>query len=376
MSLCAGPDTHLWCRYLPSQAEFFEGKDIESVAGANFTSYFVGGANKKLYSVGRGDYGDLGVTLKQPEVGFSVSTPLRVPLEYDVQNQGNISEPTQNCIVEATINEDEQPEIEQVAAGDRHVIVITKQRDVYSWGFGENGQCGQNKRDSSDQDDDITLPQKMIFTEKKATHRVICASGGAQHSAFAFVINPRSQLSRNANSEEESDDESEAEVADSSDTAKDSTGGATEGWGWGGMFKKSEEGSWKCGVCMVTNSPSALKCPACETVKPGSEGKAADTTSSAAAPAAGGIGAGGFSFGSAAAPAPATSATTTTTTGFNFAARKKDDTTTPASGGFTFGVPSSTTASAPSGFNFAAPTPAPAKSSPPNTKSVPANFPL
>ncbi len=169
------------------QAEFFEGKGIESVEGACHGSYFVGGTGKKLYSVGRGDYGGLGITLEQPETGFFVSTPHRVPLVYDVKTQGDISEPTQNCIVEGTINEDEQPEIEQVAAGSSTVIVITKQGDVYSWGFGESGACGQNKRDSSENDADITLPQKMNLTRKKVTFQVKYASGGAQHSAV--IIN-------------------------------------------------------------------------------------------------------------------------------------------------------------------------------------------
>jgi len=182
-------------RHQLTKVEFFEGKGIEKVEGANYASYFVGDANKKLYSVGRGDYGGLGITLDQPETEFCVSTPHRVPLVYDIDTQGDISEPTQNCIVEANIDEDEQPEIEQVAAGDSHVIVITKQGDVYSWGFGENGQCGQNKRDSSDKDADITLPQKMNLTMKKVTYKVMYASGGAQHSAFIINSTDSSEYS-------------------------------------------------------------------------------------------------------------------------------------------------------------------------------------
>ncbi|KAL7491490.1 hypothetical protein ACHAWT_000821 [Skeletonema menzelii] len=171
-----------------TKVQFFEGKDIEMVEGAYHASFFVGGAGKKLYTVGRGDYGGLGVTLERPEKGFFVTTPLRAPLVYDVKTQGNISDPTKNCIVEETIDEDEQPEIEQVAAGGSHVIVITKKGDVYSWGFGESGACGQDNANSSEHDADITLPQKMnLVTKKKVSYQIKYASGGAQHSAV--IIN-------------------------------------------------------------------------------------------------------------------------------------------------------------------------------------------
>lgn len=156
------------------------------VEGCYHGSFFVGGGGRKLYSAGRGDYGGLGISLEQPDSGFFLSTPARVPLVYDVKTQGNISEPTKNCIVEETIDEDEQPEIEQVASGSSasHVIVITKDGDVYSWGFGEMGACGQNKTDASDETADITLPQKMkLVTKKKVSYKIKYASCGAQHSA-------------------------------------------------------------------------------------------------------------------------------------------------------------------------------------------------
>ena len=151
------------------------------VEGGYHNSFFVGGAGKHLYSCGRGDYGQLGVTLETGDIGFFLSTPVRVPLVYDVKTQGNISKPTKNCIVEETIDEDEQPEIEQLASGSsaHHAIVITKNGDVYSWGYGENGQCGQNRINSSNPDADITLPQM----KKKISYQIKYASCGAQHSA-------------------------------------------------------------------------------------------------------------------------------------------------------------------------------------------------
>lgn len=157
------------------------------VEGGYHNSFFVGGAgNKQLYSAGRGDYGALGVSLETPATGMFLSIPHRVPLVYDVKSQGNISEPTKNCIVEDTIDEDEQPEIEQVAAGSNahHVFVVTKTGDVYSWGFGENGACGQNRTCDSEDDRDITLPKKMnLVMKKKISFQVKYVSGGAQHSA-------------------------------------------------------------------------------------------------------------------------------------------------------------------------------------------------
>ncbi|KAK1738151.1 RCC1 domain-containing protein [Skeletonema marinoi] len=169
-----------------TKVEFFEGKGIETVEGGYHGSYFVGGCGKKMYVCGRGDYGQLGIALEQSPIGYFVSTPVRVPLVYDVKTQGNISDPTKNCIVEETIDEDEQPEIEQVAAGSsaHHVIVITKQGDVYSWGFGESGQLGQNRENSSIEEADITLPQKMsLVTKKKVSYKIKYASSGGQHSA-------------------------------------------------------------------------------------------------------------------------------------------------------------------------------------------------
>ncbi|KAL7539617.1 hypothetical protein ACHAXR_009457, partial [Thalassiosira sp. AJA248-18] len=98
---------------------------------------------------------------------------------------------------------------------------------------------------------------------------------------------------------ESSDEESMsdgAEEGNERESAKEVEGKAD---GWGSMFKASEEGSWKCGVCLVANKPSSTTCAACETPKPGEEGKSADLASAAKPMASGSIGAGGFSFGGA-----------------------------------------------------------------------------
>jgi len=65
-------------------------------------------------------------------------------------------------------------------------------------------------------------------------------------------------------------------------------------------LKPPKEGSWKCDVCLVSNTPAAKKCLVCDAAKPGEEGKSSEKDSSPAKPAAlkGSFGVGGFTFGS------------------------------------------------------------------------------
>ena len=97
------------------------------------------------------------------------------------------------------------------------------------------------------------------------------------------------------------EDESGDESVDEHDSDKKITAIASDckAEGWGSTFKSSEEGSWKCGTCMVTNKPSATKCAACETPKPGEEGKPSEAVLTKPAVSGGSIGTSGFTFGSA-----------------------------------------------------------------------------
>ncbi|KAL7553465.1 hypothetical protein ACHAWF_016746 [Thalassiosira exigua] len=154
-------------------------------------------------------------------------------------------------------------------------------------------------------------------------------------------------------SDEESFVESNAEEESSQPEVAKEGGGKSEGWG--SMFKTSEEGSWKCTVCMVTNKKSDATCVACETPKPDMEGRSSE--GSAAKPAtAGSIGAGGFSFGGA--PSASKAEANIGAGGFTFAGfgtklavtdAEREVTRAAVSGGFSFGA-SSTVAPASSGI--------------------------
>ncbi|KAL7555318.1 hypothetical protein ACHAWF_018980 [Thalassiosira exigua] len=153
-----------------------EGKNIATVEGGEFFSCFVGASGRELYAAGGGDYGQLGITLAQPEVGYFEKTPCRVPLVYEPK--GPVAKPGENCIVAEDIVEADQPEIEQISCGSSHVLVLTKDGAAYSWGFGESGACGQGKEKA-----DIFRPKKLEAKVKGEPCQMRCISGGGQHSA-------------------------------------------------------------------------------------------------------------------------------------------------------------------------------------------------
>ena len=143
-------------------------------AGYHF-SCFVDKSGKELYTCGRGDYGQLGITLKEPDPGYFESTPCRIPLVYEPT--GTVEDPKVNSIKTENIVEADQPEIEQISCGSTHALVVTKEGDAYSWGFGTSGACGQG-----DDDDDVLLPKKLVLIAKKGSKRMNYVSGGGQHS--------------------------------------------------------------------------------------------------------------------------------------------------------------------------------------------------
>ena len=75
-----------------------------------------------------------------------------------------------------------------------------------------------------------------------------------------------------------------------------------DGAGWGSLFD-IEEGSWKCGSCMVWNKKDVKECVSCTVARPGSAiqdgtaSSAANVADSSETPAAGSIGPDGFTFG-------------------------------------------------------------------------------
>ncbi|XP_077179371.1 serine/threonine-protein kinase Nek9 isoform X2 [Paroedura picta] len=62
--------------------------------------------------------------------------------------------------------------VEQVSCGDNHVAVLTRNREVYTWGCGEYGRLGL------DSEDDHSLPQKVEIQKTSNIVSVQCGSDG------------------------------------------------------------------------------------------------------------------------------------------------------------------------------------------------------
>jgi alpha-tubulin suppressor-like RCC1 family protein len=150
-----------------------ENVPISQVAAGQFHSLALNFAGTQLYSWGRGEYSALGVTEANGKPPTFVATPRRVFFTDGV----------------------DPPVINSIAAGESHSMAITSKKDIYTWGFGEEGQTGQKGSR------DVVLPQKLVLTGPKsrvaevdektraAEVHVHQASGGSQHSVLLVTRN-------------------------------------------------------------------------------------------------------------------------------------------------------------------------------------------
>ncbi|XP_028677922.1 serine/threonine-protein kinase Nek9 [Erpetoichthys calabaricus] len=127
----------------PKRVERLQGKAIRQVAcGADFTACITDEGH--MYMFGSDYYGCIGV---DGELGEEVLEP--VLLEFFLSNP-----------------------VKQVSCGDNHVVVLTQDKEVYSWGYGEHGRLGL------DSEDDWSSPQKVNVPKSLSISSVHCGSDG------------------------------------------------------------------------------------------------------------------------------------------------------------------------------------------------------
>ncbi|XP_066551047.1 serine/threonine-protein kinase Nek9 isoform X2 [Amia ocellicauda] len=119
----------------PRRVERLQGKAIRQVAcGADFTACVTD--EDQMYMFGSDYYGCIGV---DNELGMEVLEP--VLLEFF------LSRP-----------------VRQVCCGDNHVVVLTQDREVYSWGCGEHGRLGLDSEDDWPSPQQVDLPKSVIIS--------------------------------------------------------------------------------------------------------------------------------------------------------------------------------------------------------------------
>ena len=105
----------------------------------------------KIFSWGSAQGGQLGLSenylISQNFKNFSTSTPSLVEIKQD-------------------LNLDEPMRIIKIACGEAHTIVLNSKKEVYSWGFGSNGQLGLGFCEDSFELG-TGLSKSRIFTPKK-----------------------------------------------------------------------------------------------------------------------------------------------------------------------------------------------------------------
>ena len=112
----------------------------------------------KIYTFGRGDSGQLGIPGMDSAAGACSDKPVEPIIPEDV------------VVVE-------------IACGGNHNLAITKNNEVYSWGYGDMLALGHGE------EKDEPLPKKLNFTKAKVNNiKVTQVAGGGQHSALIGQI--------------------------------------------------------------------------------------------------------------------------------------------------------------------------------------------
>lgn len=127
----------------PKRVERLQGKSIQQVAcGEDFTVCVTDEGH--VYTFGSDYYGCIGVN---NELGQECLFPVHLDFFLD------------------------HP-VEQVSCGENHVVVLTRSKEVYSWGSGEHGRLGL------DSEEDFPSPQKVDIPKSLSIIRVECSPDG------------------------------------------------------------------------------------------------------------------------------------------------------------------------------------------------------
>lgn len=93
--------------------------------------------NSNLYSFGQNTYGQLGITGQN---AYKESTPKRLHLS-------RLAEP------------------EAVSAGEEHAALVTKSKQLWTWGYGNDGQLGHGNKNSLNTGKHLKIKEKVVGSQ-------------------------------------------------------------------------------------------------------------------------------------------------------------------------------------------------------------------
>ncbi|CAG8494080.1 5474_t:CDS:2 [Paraglomus occultum] len=173
----------------PTIIEFFEDKNVEQIAAGEHHSVFLL-ENGDVYTVGRGDAGQLGIGSLPVNSDIEPETKeveAKVQDHKDGEKANGTSKSTKTA-VSIPRRVSGLPPCKSIASGDFHTLALSRDGKVYTWGSGITYALGNGRSISEDDDTgaDELVPyeltgQKIIGVE------IVSIGGGSQHSLLLGI---------------------------------------------------------------------------------------------------------------------------------------------------------------------------------------------
>jgi regulator of chromosome condensation len=140
---------------------------IGQVAAGQHHSIFLDTYGELLYTCGRSDSGQLGITDQVPPPGEMKTTLQLVEFDEDLDAEDKV--------------------IRRIAAGEDHSLAVTATGKLFSWGFGDEGQLGRKAEKYQ--------PRPTLVTQygKGDSVFVMDASAGTHHTMVLCGRNPTNE---------------------------------------------------------------------------------------------------------------------------------------------------------------------------------------
>jgi regulator of chromosome condensation len=170
-------------RSRPTKLKAFNNVDVEFVCTGQHHSLALS-KDHKVYSWGRGDYGQLG--------------------------HGDDEKRLEPTVIQFFENLEGGDHVVQIACGANHSLALTKNGKIYSWGFGESYQLGHGPKkpkegEAENPANEEHIPRIVVSRALTNTRAPVVALGGGIHTVVIARKMPKEVANGTANNTNKSD---------------------------------------------------------------------------------------------------------------------------------------------------------------------------